>query len=182
VTNVFKETSTSVVLPKQNEKSLNNIAQIKKEFEENAEYEALRDDEEEKVKPYLLGVAVNSAKFRVQGQTVNAKELKIQITPDRPVKAEQYFEVMNRIIAAGLFNRQLSERVQAKIHRFEILMTGDNHCLSRRFTNQARPSISDGMVEMMHASITADQAIRNRVKRQPTDCNCVERSILWEYL
>ena len=127
--------------------AIENIEQIKKEFEENAAYEALRDGEESTVKPYLLGVAVNNARFRVQGQPVNVKELKIQMDPDQPVTADQYFDAMNRIIAAGLFNSQLSKVVQEKIHRFEILMTGENHCLSRRFTKPARPR-NDGMIEI----------------------------------
>jgi hypothetical protein len=76
-----KETADQILLEVWNihyqflTKAVENIDQIEKEFQENALYEAIRGNEEAMVKPYLLGVAVNSAKFRVQGQTVNVKEL-----------------------------------------------------------------------------------------------------------
>ena len=44
-------------------KAVEHIESVKKEVQENDEYEAIRDMAEEKLKPYLLAVAVKMAKF-----------------------------------------------------------------------------------------------------------------------
>ena len=117
---------------------------------------------EEKLKPYLLAVAVKMAKF------VDLPEFKIEINLDETVTAEQYFAVINKTIAAGIWNSDLSMEVQEKIHRLEILFDGTTHCLSRRFTTRSSSgSMVDSRVEMMHSEIKSDQAIRLKIRRQP---------------
>ena len=54
-------------------KAVEHIESVKKEVQENDEYEAIRDMAEEKLKPYLLAVAVKMAKF------VDVPEFKIEI-------------------------------------------------------------------------------------------------------
>ena len=71
-------------------KAVENIESVKKEVQENDEYEAIRDMEEEKLKPYLLAVAVKMAKF------VDLPEFKIEINLDETVTAEQYLPSYTR--------------------------------------------------------------------------------------
>ena len=67
-----------------------HIESVKKEVQENDEYEAIRDMAEEKLKPYLLAVAVKMAKF------VDLPEFKIEINLDETVTAEQYLPSYTR--------------------------------------------------------------------------------------
>ena len=97
---------------------------------------------------------------------VDLPEFKIEINSMQS-KAEQYFAVINKTIAAGIWNSDLSMEVQEKIHRLEILFDG-THCLSRRFTTSSSSgSTVDSRVEMMHSEIKSDQSIRLKIRRQP---------------
>jgi hypothetical protein len=71
-------------------KAVKHIESVKKEVQENDEYEAIRDMAEEKLKPYLLAVAVKMAKF------VDLPEFKIEINLDETVTAEQYLPSYTR--------------------------------------------------------------------------------------